>query len=55
MTRLTLALMLLPAVALAHGGEVVHPHPHGVETLWIAVAAFLAGAGVVWAVLRGRR
>ncbi|NNU80835.1 hypothetical protein HMH01_10335 [Halovulum dunhuangense] len=52
MKRLALLAGLLPGAALAHGGAVAHPHPHGVETLWIAVAAFLAGGVVAWALAR---
>ncbi len=41
--------LLVPFMARAHEGP--HLHPHGVETLWIALtAAVIVGAG--WAVLR---
>jgi hypothetical protein len=47
---LALILLLAPTMALAHPG--FHPHPHGIELGWLAVAvlgAAVAGAAVlVW-------
>lgn len=51
---LALILLLAPHVALAHPG--FHPHPHGIELGWLAVAvlgAAVAG-GVLLAWLRRR-
>lgn len=49
MRPLVLALAILPGAALAHGGtDFAHAHPHGAEGVWIAGAAFAAGALVSW-------
>ncbi len=52
MKSLALALIVAPAAALAHGMPAPHHHPHGVETVWIALAAFLAGGVIAWAIAR---
>jgi hypothetical protein len=57
MTRILLpALLVLAGPALAHEDTgVFHFHPHGGEAAIAAVVLTVAGAVVLWRVLRGRR
>ena len=50
------ALLLIATPALAHeDAGFFHFHPHGSETAIAAVVLTVAGAVVLWRVLRGRR
>lgn len=47
MKTLTAALVLAPAVALAHSGPAGHAHPHGIEGLALLALA-VAAAVLAW-------
>ncbi|KPQ14477.1 MAG: hypothetical protein HLUCCO18_14865 [Rhodobacteraceae bacterium HLUCCO18] len=50
------ALLMLATPAVAHeDAGFFHFHPHGIETAVAAVVLTVAGAVVLWRVLRGRR
>lgn len=52
---LRLVLILMPSLALAHGGAEGHAHPHGLEGVVAAAAVILVAALAFYAVRRGRK